>query len=125
MESLILAVSLVCALAPSTPVLAADATKIEKKAPVTKAEYVRKAHAELDSLSAKIDALELKAKDTGEDAREGMDEKLSALKARRKTAKKDFAKLRHAGGKAWMSFKAAVDRGIEDLKTGYDEAVKD
>lgn len=125
MESLILAVSLVCALAPSAPVLAADSAKIESTAPVTKAEYVKKAHAELDELSAKIDALEHKAKEMGVDAREDMDKKLSALKARRKTAKKDFAKLRHAGGKAWMSFKSAVDRGIENLRTGYAEAVKD
>lgn len=121
MESLILAVTMACALGASTPTTAGAAPK----QPETKAEYVKRAHAELDVLGAKIDALELKAKDAGAEAKEGLDQKLSALKARRKTAKTDFAKLRHAGGKAWVSFKAGVDRGIADLKAGYDEAVKD
>lgn len=121
MESLILAVTMVCALGTSSPVGAAGAAK----APETRAEYVKKAHAELEELSGKIDALELKAKEAGSEAREGIDKKLAGLKARRKTAKKDFAKLRHASGKAWMSFKAGVDNGIKELKTAYDEAVKD
>lgn len=125
MESLILAVTLACALAPTTPSRAAAAVSAPSKAAETKAEYVKKAHAELDELSAKIDALELKAKEAGSQAREGLDTKLAALKAHRKTAKKDLAKLRHASGKAWISFKAGVDNGINDLKKAYDEAAKD
>lgn len=121
MESLILAVTMACALGASTPTNAGAATK----QPETKAEYVKRIHAELDVLSAKIDALELKAKEASGEAKEGLDQKLTALKARRKTAKTDFAKLRSAGGKAWISFKMGVDRGVKELKTGYDEAVKD
>ncbi|MDD5301789.1 MAG: hypothetical protein PHS14_01665 [Elusimicrobia bacterium] len=125
MESLILAVSLVCALAPSTQLNAAESKSAPSKIAETKAEYVKKAHAELNELSGKIDALELKAKAAGSEAREGMDKKLAALKAQRKTAKRDFAKLRHASGKAWISFKAGVDDGINELKKAYDEAAKD
>lgn len=125
MESLILAVTLVCALAPTTPSRASASANAPSKIAETKAEYVKKAHAELDELSGKIDALELKAKKAGSQAREGLDKKIETMKARRKTAKKDFAKLRHASGKAWISFKAGVDNGINDLKTAYDEAAKD
>lgn len=121
MESLILAISMACALGTLSPVHAAE----KSKAAETRAEYVKKAHAELDELSGKIDALELKTKEAGASAKEGLDKKLAALKAKRKTAKKDFAKLRHASGKAWMSLKAGVDDGINELKKAYDEAAKD
>lgn len=121
MEGLILAMSLVCGLAPSAPLNGAGPKSVEAKAPVTKAEYVKKAHAELYELSAKVDALELKAKEAGA----GMDKKLQELKSRRKTAQKDFSKLRHAGGKAWLSFKAAVDRGIQGLRAAYEETAKE
>ena len=125
MESLILAVTLACALAPTTASHAAAAVNAPSKIAETKAEYVKKAHAELDELSVKIDALELKAKEAGSQAREGLDKKLAALKAHRKTAKRDFAKLKHASGKAWVGFKAGVDNAINELKKAYDEAAKD
>lgn len=121
MESLILAVSLMCALGAPAPARAAE----EAKAAETKGDYVRKAHAAVDALSVKIDALELKAKDAGSSAREGMDEKLTALKARRKTLKKDLARLKRASGKAWANIKAGLDKGLEDLKKDLEEADKD
>jgi hypothetical protein len=125
MKRFILAVSMafafVFAFAPSAPLRAAEGSKIAE----TKAEYVKKARAELDELSIKIDALELKAKEAGASTKAGMDQKLKALKARRKTAKKDFAKLKRASGNAWTDLKAGVDKGIEELKTAYDEAAKD
>lgn len=121
MESLILAVSLMCALGAPAPARAVE----EAKAAETKGDYVRKAHAAVDALSVKIDALELKAKDAGSSAREGLDGKLTALKARRKTLKKDLARLKRASGKAWTKVKAGVDKGIDELKTAYDEAAED
>jgi hypothetical protein len=54
-----------------------------------------------------------------------MEKKLDALRTRRTTARKDFAKLRRASGKAWGSMKAGVDKGIHELKTAYEEAAKD
>lgn len=115
MKRFMLAVAMASAFAAPMPVRAAE----------TRSEYIRKAHIALDDLSLKIDAMELKAKEAGTSAREGMDEKLESLKARRKTARKDLAKLKRASGKAWSKLKAGVDRGIQDLKTAYDEAAKD
>ena len=40
----------------------------------------------------------------------------------RKTAKKDFAKLKRASGKAWTDLKAGVDKGIQDIKKELGEA---
>lgn len=121
MESLILALTMACAVGAPTPLLAADTTKREQ----TRAEYIQKAKVELDELGVKIDALELKASKAGTAAKAGIDEKLAALKARRKTAKKDFTKLKRASGKAWLSLKTGVDKGIEELKAAYDEAAQD
>lgn len=123
MESLILAVTMACALGTPTPVRAADEVKTTKAE--TRAEYLKKAHAELDELGAKIDALEIKAKAAGADAKAGLDEKLASLKTRRKTANKDYAKLKRASGKAWLSIKAGLDKGITELQEAYDAAAKD
>ncbi|MFI5346068.1 MAG: hypothetical protein ACHQ51_06810 [Elusimicrobiota bacterium] len=100
---------------------AAETSKIAE----TKAEYVKKAHAELDELSARIDALEVKARKTGAATDEALKKKISELKARRKTAKKDFAKLKRASGEAWADLKAGVDKGIDDIKKELDEAKKE
>lgn len=121
MESLILAVTLACAAGSAPPARAAEGTTMAE----TKAEYVRKARAELDELSVKIDALEAKAKAAGASAKAGLDEKIKALKARRRSAKREFSKLKRASGKAWKGFKVGVDRGIADLRAAYDAAAKD
>jgi hypothetical protein len=83
---------------------------------------VKKAHVALDDLSARIDALEVKAKEAGSEAKAGLDAKLAALKARRKTARKDLSKLKKTSGKAWAKLKAGVDKGIAEMK---EELAKD
>ena len=120
MKRLIVVVWMACAFAAAAPPRAAA----ESKAAETKAEYVKKARAEIDELGGKIDALESKAEKTGASTRAGMDRSLKELKARRKTAKKKLAKLKRASGDAWTDLKAGVDKGIEDLKNALDEAVK-
>lgn len=109
------------AFAFATPLSAAEASTAAE----AKAEYVKKVRVELDELSAKIDALELEAKKAGAFAKKGLEQKLKALKARRRAAQKDFAKLKRASGKAWSELKAGLDRGIEELKAAYDEAAAD
>lgn len=125
MKRLMLAVSMACVFGAAAPLRAAEPKPAAAKRAETKAEYVKKAHAELDELSAKIDALELKAKKAGAEADAGLEKKLKELKARRSSAKKDFAKLKRASGKAWADLKAGVDKGIDDLKKELDEAPKD
>ena len=117
MKRFMLAVAMAAAFASPAPLRAADEAKAE-----TKSEYVKKAHVAIDDLSAKIDALEVNAKKAGSEAKEGMDEKLAALKARRKTARKDLSKLKRASGKAWAKLKAGVDKGIAEMK---EELAKD
>ena len=119
MKRLLLAVSFAFAAA-----LAPRAVAKESKAAQTKDEYVKKAHAEIDELSGKIDALERKAKKKGSTAHEEMDKDIKDLKARRKTAKSDLAQLKSAGGKAWTDLKSGVDQAIADLKKGLDKVRK-
>lgn len=120
MKRLMLAVSMMCALAVPAPLRAAERSELAE----TKAEYMKKAHAELDELGAKIDALELRAKKARSSAHEDVQQKLKDLKARRKAAKKDLAKLKRASAKAWAELKTGVDKSIEDLKKEFDEASK-
>ena len=91
----------------------------------SKRAYVKKIHAEIDELSGKIDALEQKAKKAGASAHKGMDQHLKEIKARRKSAKKDLAKLKRASGKAWSELKTGVDKGIEDIRKALAEIDKD
>ena len=121
MKRLIIIVTMACAFAAA----AAPRAAAETKAAETKDEYVKKARAELDELSGKIDALERKAKQAGSSAREDMAQTIKELKIRRKTAKKSLSKLARASGKAWADLKAGVDKGLTDLKEALDKAVKD
>jgi len=125
MKRLILTVPMAVAFAFATaaPLLAADAAKPAATSTLaeTKDEYVKKAKVELDELSLKIDALEEKAKGAGTEARAGMNKQLKELKWRRKTVKRDFAKLKRATGKAWTDLKAGLDKGLADLKKELDE----
>jgi chromosome segregation ATPase len=118
MKRFMLAVAMAAAFAAPMPSRAAEAAK-----PVeSKGEYTKKAHAAIDELSEKIDALEVKAKKAGAEAKEGLNEKLDALKGQRKTARKDLAKLKRTSGKAWTKLKAGIDKGIAEMK---EELAKD
>ena len=122
MNHLLLALALTGALAASPP---SRAVAESSKAAETKDEYVKKAHAEIDGLSGRIDGLESKGKKAGASARDGMDQKLKQLKSKRKASKRNLAKLKRASEKAWADLKAGVDAGIDDLKKAIDEAAKD
>jgi chromosome segregation ATPase len=120
MKRLMLAASLAFAFAAAMPRTAGA----ESKAAQTKDEYVKKARADIDELSGKIDALERKAKKTGSSAHAELDKNIKDLKARRKTAKSNLAELKQAGGKAWADLKSGVDQAISDLKKAVDKVRK-
>lgn len=121
MESLVLAVSLMCAMGSPSPAQAAE----QSRAAVTREAYIKKAQTAGDALGAKIDALEAESAKAGGEARENADDRIRALNVRRKTLKKDLVRLKRAGGKAWTKVRAGVDEGISELEKAYDEAVAD
>jgi TolA-binding protein len=121
MKHLILAVSIMGAFAAVAP----SHVAAQSKAAEPKHEYVKKVRAEIDELSGKIDALELRVKKTGVSAHKDMDRKIKKLKGQRKMVKNDLAKLKRASSEAWADLKASVDKGIEDLKKELDEIGKD
>lgn len=121
MESMILAVSLMCAMDSPPPARAAEQTR----AVVTREAYVRKARAAADALDAKIDAFEAKSAKAGGEARETVEDRIRALKVRRKALQKGLKRLARAGGKGWAKVKAGVEQDLKDLEKAYDEAVED
>jgi|CXWL01.1.fsa_nt_gi hypothetical protein len=121
MKNLILAASLLCNFALVASLRASDKSTLAEN----RDEYVEKAKVELDELGAKIDDLEIKSKESGSAVKANAQRKLKTLKARRKTAQKDFDKIKRASGKAWTELKAGVDKGIEEIKAGLAEIEKD
>ncbi|MCR4295502.1 MAG: hypothetical protein NUW21_08205 [Elusimicrobia bacterium] len=121
MESMILAVSLMCAMGTPSPLQAAE----QARAVETRGDFIRKARAAADALDAKIDAFEARSAKAGGEARETVDDRIRALKVRRKALKKGLKRLARAGGKAWAKVKAGVEQDLKDLETAYDEAVED
>lgn len=121
MESMILAVSLMCSLGSPSPVQTAE----QARAAATREAFVQEAHAAAEILGAKIDALEAEAATTAGQAREDADDTIRALKVRRKTLRKDLVRLTRAGDMAWATVKAGVDRDIDELEKAYADAVAD
>lgn len=116
MKPLLLAAAF--ALAASSPLRAVDRTTLSEEAAFTeeKNEYVDQAKAELDELSGRIDALEARARKAGAAASAEAARQLKELKARRKKALKDLARLKRASGRAWTDIKAGLEKGLEELK---------
>lgn len=106
------------ALAAASPLRAVDRTTLSEEASFTeeKNEYVDQAKTELDELSGRIDALEARARKTGAAASAEAARQLKELKARRKKAMKDLARLKRASGKAWADIKAGFEKGLEELE---------
>lgn len=121
MESMILAVSLMCSLGSPSPLQSAE----QARAAAAREAYLQEAHAAADILGAKIDALEAEAAKAAGEAREDSDDKIRALNVRRKTLKKGLVRLERAGDKAWTEAKAGVGRDLVELEAAYDEAVAD
>lgn len=121
MESMILAVSLFCAMGSPPPLQAAE----QARAAASREAYVTEARAAADALGAKIDALEAEASKSAGEARENAADRVWALNVRRRTLKKGLVRLARAGGASWTKVKAGVERDIDGLEKAYGEAVED
>lgn len=121
MESMILAVSLMCSLGSPSPLQAAE----QARTAATREAYIKEVHAAADVLGAKIDALAARAAKASGEARVDADDRIRALNVRRKTLKKDLVRLARAGDMAWATMKAGVDRDIDELEKASVAAVED
>ena len=75
----------------------------------TRDEYVAAMKQRLDEWSAEMDALEAKAHQTKEDAKEKYQEQLSAVHAKRLEGKKQLEAVKAATKDSWIQLKADTD----------------
>ncbi len=86
-----------------------------------KEEYQKKISAELDELQKKIDELKSKAQASASEARAKINEEIADLQKKAGDLKKKLSGLGTATGKAWEDLKSEVDKGIDELKKGYEK----
>ncbi|MDO9533087.1 MAG: hypothetical protein Q7O12_13305 [Deltaproteobacteria bacterium] len=86
-----------------------------------KEEYQKKISAELDELQKKIDELKSKAQAAASEARGKLNEEIADLQKKAGDLKKKLGGLGTATGKAWEDLKSEVDKGIDELKKGYEK----
>ncbi|WP_295446815.1 hypothetical protein [uncultured Thiodictyon sp.] len=82
----------------------------------TKDEYVASMKRQLDVWSAEIDALEAKAHEVREDAKEKYAEQLSALRVKRDEGEKKLEEMKAASESAWEQVKVEADKAWAALK---------
>ena len=88
-----------------------------------KEEYRKKISAELDELQKKIDALKSKAQAAASEARAKLNEEIADLQKKAEDLKKKLSGLGTATGNAWEDLKSEVDKGIDELKKGYERVL--
>ncbi|HVE13494.1 MAG TPA: hypothetical protein VNI01_08890 [Elusimicrobiota bacterium] len=87
-----------------------------------KASYEARARQELASIGAKIDRLEVRAREKGVEARQRIAADLDRLRGKKGEADGLVEKLKGASEEAGRKTQAALDRAIDDLKRAYRDA---
>lgn len=82
----------------------------------TKDEYIATMKAQLDEWSAEIDALEAKAHEVRDDAKEKYAQQLAALRVKREEGEKKLEEMREAGESAWEQVKAESEKAWAAFK---------
>jgi cell division protein FtsB len=88
----------------------------------TRDEYVRKMHALLDKGNAEIDALAAKIEHVEVGARDAYQKQIDALRARQNEARAKLESLRNAGEGAWQDMKAGVELARDAIGEAIDSA---
>jgi RNA-splicing ligase RtcB len=86
----------------------------------TKDEYIATMKAQLDEWGAQIDALEAKADEIRQDARENYEEQLSALRIKRMEGEQNLKEMRLASETAWADLKAET----ENVRMAFMDAAR-
>ena len=71
----------------------------------------------------KIDQLEAKAENLGEDAKERAEQQLTALREKRDEVSEKLKELGSSSGDAWKQVKSGINAAMEDLSKAYENAV--
>jgi BMFP domain-containing protein YqiC len=87
-----------------------------------KDEYQKKLQTALDKMNHKIDVLNRKAEEGGEQVRAEARKKLAQLKPLRDKAQKELHRVKKATPGAWDDVKQGVSNALDDLTTAFEQA---
>lgn len=101
--------------------------KGEKKARKTssneeKSEFRQKLDVQLDQVEAQIADLKTKAQATTTDAKTGIDAQIAKLETRRTQIEADVEKMTATSGRAWAKLKVSVQKAMNELEAGVQNA---
>jgi TolA-binding protein len=85
-------------------------------------EYADSLNNKLEELNTQFDQLQQKGQELAGDAKQQWEDRLSALKEKRKKLQEDLNQLGDASGDAWHEMKDGIDAAWDDLKKATDEA---
>jgi chromosome segregation ATPase len=89
---------------------------------MTRNEFVNKMKEQLDEFNRKLDDLEKKRADYGEEARARFDKRITELKEKRREASKRLDEINQAGDKAWEDLKTGATAAWKSLQESFEQA---
>lgn len=87
-----------------------------------RAKYMAEMMDKLESYEEQINELEMEARDTGDEARMAMEERLQTLRDKRDDMSERLDEMRSAGGDAWMEMKKGMDKAMDEMSKAYEKA---
>jgi hypothetical protein len=84
--------------------------------------YKKEVQEKLRVLDKKIDELKGKAAELKGEAKTEYSKEMTALRAKRKTAKKEWGKVERATASTWEKVKSDMDAAVRDVEGAYDKA---
>lgn len=89
----------------------------------TKEAYQQKAQAQLDEWSAKMDALEAKARKAEADAHIRYCDEIEQLRIKKQSLQEQLNTFKNTSGDALETAKVGIEKAASDLKNSLNEAV--
>ena len=86
--------------------------------------YRRKIEAQLQEIDAKIDVLKAKVSKAGVDARIELEERLEALRGKRRDLSAGIDRLKDAGEDAWEDLKGGIENAWDEVQEAYADLAK-
>jgi dsDNA-specific endonuclease/ATPase MutS2 len=85
--------------------------------------WVNKAQAKIEQLDARIRLLQAKARESGAETQEYIQEQLDALEKMKSDLSGKATEIEEAGAEAWKNMKLGLESAMQDLSTAIDRAM--
>jgi len=84
--------------------------------------YLNKADRELQSVSAKVNALQRRAERAGASTREELDRRLKTVQEKLDVARRKLTEIQGSSEESWKSLRRGADETLRDVKSAYEKA---